>query len=97
MELLSEDNVRRLWDRNRAAADRDYATRQRAAHIARVKAEIDTLDDTGPKLDASLPKLLDDVNRQPDPAVDPSTVDTRDDRTGEDDQDFQSDFAVQNY
>jgi hypothetical protein len=49
--------------------------------------------DDGPELDASLDKLQAAI----DAAKAPANADTRDDRAGEDDEPFQSDFGVLNH
>jgi hypothetical protein len=85
------DNAER-WRRNREAVDKAFAAQEHQQRLVRIKAACadGTYRDDGPELDASLDKLQVAIDAAKAP-------DTRDDRAGEDDQDFQSDFTVQNY
>jgi hypothetical protein len=91
-------NVQR-WERNRmSAADKTYAAQERAQRLADVGARVrdGSYPDTGVPLTATVasPKLRDDLAKG---AANADTRDTRNDRTGEDNEPFQSDFTVQNY
>jgi hypothetical protein len=83
------DNLRRWHGANCPCAKCQEA--RRADYLARVKAQVE--GGTYPEaenLDACLDKVLDGLTK-------PAQADTRNDRTGEDNEPFQSDFGVLNH
>lgn len=57
--LLTPTNVLKIWGKS-PAADKAHAAREREAHVARVRAEIDagTYDADGQKYDAAFARMV---------------------------------------